>query len=56
MKFVALVVLAAATAGCAQSPLYDTGRVPGGTRDEVPRDGNGEPMLSAARPPPPAAR
>ena len=47
-----LIALTAATlASCAQSPLYDSARVAGGTRDEVPRDGNGEPILSAIRPP-----
>jgi hypothetical protein len=46
-----LVLAAAALLGsCAQSPLYDTQAVAGGTRDEVPRDGNGEPMLGAIRP------
>lgn len=56
---IALIAAAAATlTACAQSPLYETARIPGGTRDEVPRDGNGEPILSATRtpallPPPP---
>lgn len=45
------LTIAVLTSGCAQSPLYDTARVAGGTRDEVPRDGNGEPMLSAVRAP-----
>lgn len=48
---VLLVLCLAALCGCAQSPLYETSRVAGGTRDEVPRDGNGEPILSAIRPP-----
>lgn len=47
----ALAFLAMAALGaCAQSPLYDTRAIAGGTRDEVPRDGNGEPMLGAVRP------
>lgn len=54
MKPASRIVLAAAivVAGCAQSPLYDAARVPGGTRDEVPRDVNGEPMMSQIRPRP----
>lgn len=40
----------AALGACAQSPLYGTKAVAGGTRDEVPRDGNGEPILGAIRP------
>ena len=48
-----LVLAAVALLGaCAQSPLYDTRAVAGGTRDEVPRDGNGEPMLGSVRPVP----
>jgi len=46
------LAVAAALGACAQSPLYATKAVPGGTRDEVPRDGNGEPMLGATRPVP----
>nr|WP_295660840.1 hypothetical protein [Polymorphobacter sp.] len=47
----ALALAAAAVLGaCAQSPLYDGKAVAGGTHDEVPRDGNGEPMLGAVRP------
>lgn len=46
------LALAAWLGACAQSPLYGTKAVAGGTRDEVPRDGNGEPMLGATRPVP----
>ena len=46
-----LVLAAVALLGaCAQSPLYDTRSVAGATRDAVPRDGNGEPVLGAVRP------
>lgn len=40
---------------CASSPLYDIRAVAGGTPDEIPRDGNGEPMLGAVRPIPVSA-
>lgn len=56
MTYRVLAVLAVALLGaCAQSPLYGTKAVAGGTRDEVPRDGNGEPILSAVRPVPASA-
>ena len=47
--------LAPALSGCSHAPLSDTKAVAGGTRDEVPRDGNGEPMLNAIRPMPASA-
>ncbi len=53
-RFLTALALTAAAivGGCAQSPLYGTKAVAGGTRDEVPRDGNGEPMLGSVRPVP----
>lgn len=57
-RIITLLILGLAPAvlpACSHAPLSDIKAVAGGTRDEVPRDGNGEPMLGAIRPVPASA-
>lgn len=48
-----VLLVAVATAACTRSPLTDPHIVlRGATRGDVPRDGNGEPILDRVRPVP----